>query len=358
MSRFVLDEDAHPRVDPFHAALVEVGEDLLLGSRDQIGRDPGLPGPLTSAVELAADHAEQRRVDLEVSILARVGWVLCRAAPGRDADDAGGNVLVHQVPPALEHHLLRLAAIHGLQAGAVVGEGGDVPLELFDVREVILPEAQDQLEGQLAEVESPRKFRALVQGLLEVLRGPVLDQVSELGEEFPCPAPGQIVFLPPREGLLELVEGEHRRDRAVPFVPEFGFGPMEVLPQRLRVGGWRGFDAQFPAFRQQSVEDLGAQRRAEAGEIETDVDRNKPFLAQHGEHAGVQKRGLAQSRATEQHRQRLAPEQTQHFGGLGVSAVEVFRVAFGKRVEARPGVLGVEARARSFRHRQAARCRR
>ena len=82
--QLVLDDPAHRRGLVGQRALVEIAEDGGVRARQQVERDLGAPLRDARVVELAADQAEQRRLDFRIRQLG---------AAGDEAHDGRGHLL-------------------------------------------------------------------------------------------------------------------------------------------------------------------------------------------------------------------------------------------------------------------------
>ena len=121
---------------------------------------------------------------------------------------------------------------------------------------------------------------------------------------------------PQRKDLLELIDDEHRRDKVVARPPKLG--GLEELPERdtgfVEVPGQReihgGLPAGLPDFRD------NVQNGMSGFKPEPADDRKETRLAKPRHDPCTQKRGLPHAGAGEDHGERIALDQAQHFRGL------------------------------------------
>ena len=200
----VLDELAHAGRLVGERTLVELGEDRVARAGEQVGRDLAPALRDAGVVELAADQAQQRRLDLGVAQL--------RAA-GDEAHDRLGDLLVDQRPARLAHGVQRLRAGHARQPHPVLRDRGHRPLQALEVREVVLAQRDQDAVVAAREVEALDDRFVVVERASSALGQPVLDQVGEVVDELRRALAADVVTLREREDLLELVEDQQRRQR-------------------------------------------------------------------------------------------------------------------------------------------------
>ncbi len=193
---------------------------------EQVGRDLRRALGDAYVVELAAHQAQQRRLDLGVGQLGTA-----RDEP----HDRLRDLLRHQPAARLHHRAQRLRARHAREAHAVLRDRGHRALEALEVREVVLAQRDQDAVVGARKIEIVGGGLVLLEALLERERRPVLDEVGEVLEEFPCAQPPAVVGLRQREDLLELVEDQQRQQRAPARVAQQVAAMVQELPQRLAV---------------------------------------------------------------------------------------------------------------------------
>ena len=174
-------------------ALVEVLDDGVGVLGEERGGDLAHALGEALAVQLATHQAENRGRDLELGqIVSRRGRRAgaARAGPGDEAHDLPCHVERHEVGRRLGHHRHGLVTGHLGQPQPILHDGGHALAQTFELRQVVLAEAEQDPTILPVEGEGSDQFGLRVQSLLERARGTVLDEVADLGEEGRAPEAG------------------------------------------------------------------------------------------------------------------------------------------------------------------------
>ena len=126
-------------------------------------------------VQLIAHEAEQRRHGVDL-----FQWDI-GGASGDEADDAGGSVCIDEVASfhlaGLEHGGQRLRAIEQMQCHAIPHEGGQRALPGLKMREVILPQGDDDAQRRGREIVIPHQTAIRREARLQRGGRAVLDHI-------------------------------------------------------------------------------------------------------------------------------------------------------------------------------------
>ncbi len=332
----VLDEAAGLGPDQSHAALVVAAQDLGAAFGDQLRRDllqlglasqPGL-------VELATEDAEDRWIQAQILELP---FLLPR--PRRDADDPLGHHGVDQLAVLGSDHLQGLRTHQMTEPHPVVDQRGHQRLELFELRQEVLAQAQDDLVGMLVEQEAASLAGVRVEAPLDLLGGSAFDQVCQLGEEGTA-ARQQHRRLGVGEHLLELVENQNRGDQPVTPGPEQLVTAVEVLPKGRRPLRRGRLDRLCGRCLHDGIDRLPDEIDPFFAGVEPDIDGQEQLLAQQRKEAGQQQRGLAHAGGREEDRQPCPPHPTLELRGLRPAAVEEGFIGLAEGGQPGPGILG------------------
>ena len=192
--QLLLDEQPQRRVDAGEARLVELPDDLLLRALEQIRGDLRLAEADALIVELAADDAEQGRLDLDPRQLRLADCFSLRAAAarGNERDHFLGHTRRHQVAAGGEDGIARLPAVHPRQTHAVFHDRRHPPPQAFEIGQEILAQGEDHPATLLAEIVAAGGFGIILQSGAHARRRAVLDQSSEFiepasADAVPCP---------------------------------------------------------------------------------------------------------------------------------------------------------------------------
>ena len=128
--------------------------------------------------------------------------------------------------------------------------------------------------------------------------------------------------------------------------PHREVGPVQVLPERLPVPTRWGIGAGRSGGAGERGEQLFDKRSrgADAGrrEIEPYVHGQEIGLPEGWKESGLEQRGLAKTRATEEDRERRFDDEAPELGNLALTAVEELRRALVEPREPGPRVLGIQ----------------
>ena len=149
---------------PARLELVELPDDLLLRALQQIRGDLRLAEADALIVELAADDAEQGRLDLEPRQLRLADRLFLRtaAARGDERNHLLGHTRRHQVTARGENGVARLPAVHPGQTHAVFHDRRHPPPQAFEIGQEILAQGEDHpatLLGEIVTAWRPRDRR-------------------------------------------------------------------------------------------------------------------------------------------------------------------------------------------------------
>ena len=153
------------------------------------------------------------------------------------------------------------------------------------------------------------------------------------------------------EQLFELVEQEHRHQQVVVAAPQFQPVAVQVMPQVFVCVARRKVGAVGGQFFLQAAQHLVQRRQRSAGrEVDAQIDGQvdgqvRARLAQFRHHAGLQQRAFAQTRVAVEHGQVVERDQPQHFGRLGLAALEEPGRSLVVLRQPRPGVGAAEHQA-------------
>ena len=333
--QFVLDHAPHARRLVRQRALVELRQDRVARAGQQVGGDLRLALRLAHRVELAADQAQQRRLDFRVLQLRTAG---------DEAHDRLRHLLRHQPAARLEHGGERLRAGHARQPHAVLRDRRHHALHALEVRQVVLAQRDQDAVVGAGEIEVVGGRIVAFQAPLERVRRPVLDQVGQFLDEFLRPAPARVVGLRQREDLLELVEDQQRQQRLAVTVAQQVAAMVQELPQRLALDRRAGARPvpRLGGHLEDGLLDLLGRRRRVGRVVDADVDRAEALAAQPRHQAGAQQRGLAEAGLAEQDGQQLALHAPREFRGLVVAAVEIGARVLVVARQADPGILRID----------------
>ena len=87
-------------------------------------------------------------------------------------------------PPRPHHRLERLGPRQQVQGHAVAHQGGQGLLPFLELRQVVLPQGEDDARRRRARTRRRRRARGSTRTPLQCFRSAVLDQIGELGEEL------------------------------------------------------------------------------------------------------------------------------------------------------------------------------
>ena len=208
--QLVLDEAPHAGRLVGERALVEFGEDRVVRAREQIRGDLGAALRDTRVVELAADEAQQRRLDFGVAQL--------RSA-GDEAHDRLGDLLGHELAAGL-HHRARAPAAPVIRASRIrfCVIDGIAPFSAFEMREVVLAQ-RDQDRGSRCARNRNRSAAVSSCSIRasSAFGGRFSTRSARSSMNCAARCAAEIVALREREDLLELVEDQQRHERACPL---------------------------------------------------------------------------------------------------------------------------------------------
>jgi hypothetical protein len=283
----VFDDAAHRRGLVGECPLVEIAEDGVVRAGQQVERDlvPSLRD--ARVVELAADEAQQRRLDLGVRDLRAAGY---------EPDDGLGDLLRYQPLARAEDCLESLLSRHGREAQAILRDARHLRLQALERREVVLAQGDQHAVVAACEVEALGRRVVQLQLRLELPWRAVLDEVREVLDEARGPRASGLVGLGEREDLLELVEDQERDERVTCLVEEDVVAVVQELPERLAGRGDASLRPLPGVARglQDRLLDLLARLRRVRGVGDADVDRAIAVAAQARNQPGAQDRRLAE----------------------------------------------------------------
>ena len=331
----VLDESAHAGRLVHQGPGVEFREDRVARAGQQVGGDLRLTGGQPGVVQLPADEAEQRRLDL---------------GPGEIG--AAGNKTHHGLGHGFADEVWRGSAHcgHGLRPGhagqphAVLRDGRHLALEPLEMRQVILAQQDQNPIVRAREVKFGGVGLVAVDPGLERPRRTIFHQVREIGEEFLGPLPSGIIGLGQSEDFLELVEDQNGNERAAIGVLEHVVAMMQELPQGLTGDGGAalGPGAGRLGGAEDGPLDLVGGRRGMRVVVEPHIDRAKALGTETRHETSLQDGGLAEAGLAEEHGQQLALHPAAELGGLLLAAMEIATRLLGEGNESKPGMLGVD----------------
>ena len=335
--QFVLDDPPHHRRLVGEGALVEIAEDACMRSLEQVQGDLAPPLGQACVIELPADQAEQRGLDLGIGDF--------RAA-GDEADDGGGDIPGHQPLPRLQHGSERLPARHGREPQPVLGDARHRALQALEGCEIILAQCDEHAIVAAREVEAFGRRVVGLEPFLERPRRAILDEIGEVLHEAGRAGAAEIVALREGEDFLELIEDEQRNQRGAGLVPQHVVAMVEELPQRLSGDGHarlRPLAGAPRRARDRLLDLLGGFGRVPAV-VDAHIDRAIALCPQPRHETGAQDRGLAEAGLAEQHGEQLPLHAAREFRHLLFAAVEVGSGFLREGRETEPWVGGVDGR--------------
>ena len=203
------------------AALVEILQDALAVAGQQVGRDLRQTKSHAAIVQLAANQAQERRLDLQLApVRHRLGWPLpASACPGRSPATKRTTCRptsgVTRSPPGLvtaSRARVPFMRVKRIRFSAI--EGIDWP-QALQVRQIILAQADEHPVVPIVEDELLDQLRVVLQSSLQALPAPgsrsksasSARNVRGRGARF-------LAGLADREHLLELVEDQDQAEPA------------------------------------------------------------------------------------------------------------------------------------------------
>src|SRR5262249_49101927 len=133
----------------------------------------------------------------------------------------------------LQHRRQGLGAGHRSESHAVLRNAGYGLLQPLERREVVLAQRNEHPVIAARKVEAFGRGLILLQLRLELLRGAVLYQVRELGNETRGTRAAEVITLGESEDLLELIEDQKRNERPARLITQHVIAMVQELPQRL-----------------------------------------------------------------------------------------------------------------------------
>ncbi len=313
-------------------ALVELAQDRVARAGQQIGGDLGPALRDAGVVELAADKAQQRRLDLGVGQLG---------AAGDETHDRLGDFLGDQLPARLQHGGKRLRAGHAGQPHPVLRDRGHDALHAFEMGEIVLAQRDQYPVVAAGKIESLGGCFVLLDPGFERFGRAVLDQVGEILEELRGTLAAEVVALRKREDFLELVEYQQRDQRLARRVAQDVVAVVQEFPQRFAADRHPRLRPLSERLRSPENGLLDLLRRlGRVGRVvDPNVDRTVTFGAKARYDARAQDRRLAESRLTEKDRQQLALHAPAKLGDLVLAAIEIGARLLGERGKTEPRML-------------------
>ena len=226
----IFDERLNLRSEIGGTALVKVGEHLLLASFKQASRNPGLAQVQALVVQLAAHHAEQGRLYIEIGQRKRTP--VCR----HESNNLPGHAGVHQSPRLADYQQCCLA-IHTPQPQAIQRHGGHAGAKGLQLGQEVLANAQQNLVVMPPEGEGACLLGMLVYPRLQRGGRAAFGQVGQLIDEGFGGFGAVRIDAAEREDLLELIQHQKGHHRTISRIPEVVAVPMEVLPKSLADAG-------------------------------------------------------------------------------------------------------------------------
>jgi hypothetical protein len=220
------------------------------------------------------------------------------------------------------------------------------------VREVVLAQRNQYPVVGATEVETLDERFLEIQHGLQRLGRPVLHQVGQVLDELRRALAPEVVVLPEREDLLELVEDQQRRERLAGGVAQQVVAVVQELPQRLARDGGAGTRPLPLALggAEDRLLDLLGGRRGLARVVDAHVHRAVAIAAKARHDPGTQYRGLAEARLAEEDGEELPLHAAGELADLLLAPVEEPARLLRERVETQPGVFGIdEVQARGDR---------
>ena len=326
-----------------HPPVVEVGNDGVLRPRDELRRDARHGLRLTLRVQLAAEDAEDRRVDHR-----GFGRRVLGPAPGAgdEPDDLRGDALLDQVPARAGHHPLGVLDRHRRQLEAMIEHVRQPRPQPQQLGKEFLPERDQHAARIPAGIERERRGGILLQPRANAGGHAPADQIDDLVQEMVGRLRLRLGRAAVGEHLLELIEHEHGPDAAAALVEELHVGPEEPFPERDAAIQRRRVHLPLLRDRLDRVADLRPQRRHVdqpcPGQRETDVHRQAVRVTQQREDARTKQRCLAEPRTPVQHHQPVLSDQPGEVI-LGALASEEERVVgLAERFRSGPWIIVIE----------------
>ena len=202
-------------------ALVEVGQDRIVRSREEVNRDFGATLRDTGVVELAADEAQKRRLDFGIPQLG---------AARDETHDRLGDFERDELAARLHHGGERLLARHAGEPHPVLRDRRHHVLQRLEMRQVILAQRNQDPVIAAREIESFGGGFVLLYSRFERLGRAVLDEIGQVLDELRGALAPEIVGLRKRENFLELVEDQQRDERLAGRVAQDVVAMMQELP--------------------------------------------------------------------------------------------------------------------------------
>ena len=333
--QLILDDAADGGGLVLERPLIKVAEDRGVRAGQQVEGNLGAILGDARVVQLAADQAQQRGLDLGIGQFG---------AAGHEPHDGGGHFFGHQSLAGPHDRGHRLDAGHRRQPQAVLGDARHRALEAFERRQIVLTQRDQHAIVAAGEIEALGHLVVGFQLGLDRLGRAVFNQIGQVGDEGRGAGSAEVIALRQREDLLELIEDQQRDQSLAGFVAQHVVAVMQELPQRLASIGHPDLGplAGAPGGAGDGLLDLFGGLGRVTAVVDAHVDRAITLVAQTRHQAGTQYRGLAQARLAEQHRQELALHPAGEFGDLVIAAVEIGARFFGKRGQPEPRMACID----------------
>ncbi len=256
---------------------------------------------------------------------------------GDELHDLLPNLLVHELRIGPADRIEGLFWRQRRQPHAVAAQRWDVLAELFEQREEILPETDDDAKIPSIVWEIDR-LATLFELALDRDRDLVLDQVLQLDD--------QICHLRAigRQGeqLLELIKHQHRLQEMVAGAPKHG--PVKELPQGSPLpvhSRMLHISAQLLDAGPNPGLDLGHRMGRTRRKVDANRHGQEPAFTEPGKETGVDQRGLSQPRTPEEQGRHVTTHQPEQPIRLPPAAKEERGLTLAKGEESRKWILFV-----------------
>src|SRR6185437_14560289 len=299
-------------------------------------------------VELAAEETQQRWIHLGARAANLLGL---RVLPRYRAHDGLRHLRRDQMPrrTGAFDDIQRLTVIESREPHVVQDDGRNVAPQRVQVRQIVLAQTEQYAITRMRKREAIHERRILAHGTVERARRTILNEITEQFHRARREAPVVTPRRGGREQLLELIEHEHRNEKAARFVGQVELDVVQILPgparrerirrtgELLRLNGGRD-GLRDLAPRRIGV---GAQPGLIVSVVETNGDGKKPFLAETGKQTSLQQRRLAESGLRVEHGERLAPHAAEEIIQLESATEKEAPVGFAKRQQSGPRTVVV-----------------